>query len=208
MTPLEALSLAALCFAGAASPGPSLAVVLACCRSGGRSHGVIAAWAHASGVAVYALMTVFGFSAIVTARPALFTALQLAGAAYLLWLAVGLLRGGKESEDPAHELNEQGAFSAAADGFAVAFLNPKLAVFMLALFSQFIRPDASPADNALLVLIATVVDGLWYTLIALLFTREAWLAALNRHARIVDKTFAVLLAGLAIYILYGAVSAQ
>lgn len=205
MTLFEALSLAALCFAGAASPGPSLAVVLTNCRGGGRVHGVVTAWAHASGVAVYALMTVFGFSAVVTARPALFTALQVAGAAYLLWLAFGLLRGGPHGEVATVNQNQQSLISAAADGFAVAFLNPKLAVFMLALFSQFIRPDASATDNALLVLIATAVDGLWYTLIALLFTRDAWLAALNRNAVRVDKVFGVLLAALAIYIIYGAI---
>ncbi|MEM1191735.1 MAG: LysE family translocator [Pseudomonadota bacterium] len=197
----EWLSLASVCFAGAASPGPSLAVVLDAVLRGGRDNGIIAAWAHALGVGLYAALTVFGISALLLSRPELFTLLQVCGALYLLWMAARLLRstasGHAVSEDaPSH------VGRAARDAFAVAFLNPKLAVFMLALFSQFIRPDAELSESAVLIATATGIDGAWYTLVALLLSRGAWLDALRRNATRIDRGFGALLAILALSILW------
>ncbi|MEO1080153.1 MAG: LysE family translocator [Pseudomonadota bacterium] len=197
----EWLSLASVCFAGAASPGPSLAVVLDAVLRGGRGNGIIAAWAHALGVGLYAALTVFGISALLLSRPELFTLLQVCGALYLLWMAARLLRstasGPAVSEDaPSH------VGRAARDAFAVAFLNPKLAVFMLALFSQFIRPDAALSESALLIATATGIDGAWYTLVALLLSRGSWLDVLRRNATRIDRGFGALLAILALSILW------
>ncbi|MEM6773726.1 MAG: LysE family translocator [Pseudomonadota bacterium] len=197
----EWLSLASVCFAGAASPGPSLAVVLDAVLRGGRGNGIIAAWAHALGVGLYAALTVFGISALLLNRPELFTLLQVCGALYLLWMAARLLRStaspAEVSEDsPSH------VGRAARDAFAVAFLNPKLAVFMLALFSQFIRPAAAPAESALLIATATGIDGAWYTLVALVLSRGSWLDILRRNAVRIDRGFGALLAMLALSILW------
>ena len=198
MTWLEWMTLAGLCWAGAASPGPSLAVVLSACRQGGRSAGLVAAWAHAVGVGLYAGLTVLGFSALLARLPALFIVIQLAGAAYLIWMAFKLWT----SAAPVEGDDEESAASMTAmrDGFAVAFLNPKLAVFMLALFSQFVQPGAPLLVNAQLVGTAFAVDGIWYSVIALLFTLDGWLAALKRNAQLVDRVFAVALSALALYI--------
>ncbi len=200
MSVFQWLSLAALCLAGAASPGPSLAVVVSASLEGGRSTGFGAAWAHAIGVGLYAALTVFGLSALITGQPWLFVSLQVAGAAYLLWLAFGLWRHAGTSA-AADANNQKSHRRAMLDGFAVAFLNPKLAVFMLALFSQFIRPGASLADNGLLIATALVVDGAWYTFVTLMVTHPGWVAALRRNARVIDRVFGVLLALLATTIL-------
>ena len=197
----EWISLAGICFAGAASPGPSLAVVLGAVISGGRTHGVIAAWAHATGVGLYATLTVFGISTVITLIPGLFRGIQVAGALYLLWLAAKLLRSTGDPVDPGREIAGR-AFGAARDGFAVAFLNPKLAVFMLALFSQFIKPDASIATTALLIGTATTVDGVWYTLITVLVGQQRWLDVLRRNAGLMDRVFGVLIAAVALSILW------
>ncbi|MEL7046981.1 MAG: LysE family translocator [Pseudomonadota bacterium] len=197
----EWLSLASVCFAGAASPGPSLAVVLDAVLRGGRGNGIIAAWAHALGVGLYAALTVFGISALLLSRPELFTLLQVCGALYLLWMAARLLRS--TASDPAvSEDAPSHVGRAARDAFAVAFLNPKLAVFMLALFSQFIRPDAELSESALLIATATGIDGAWYTLVALLLSRGSWLDTLRRNATRIDRGFGALLAILALSILW------
>ncbi|MEM1403006.1 MAG: LysE family translocator [Pseudomonadota bacterium] len=198
MTWLEWITLAGLCWAGAASPGPSLAVVLSACRQGGRSAGLLAAWAHAVGVGLYAGLTVLGFSALLARLPALFIVIQLAGATYLLWMAAKLWFAAATTKED--EEDTGASMTAMRDGFAVAFLNPKLAVFMLALFSQFVQPGAPLDVNAQLVGTAFAVDGIWYSLIALLFTRDGWLAALKRNAQRVDRAFAIALAALALYI--------
>jgi len=174
----EWLTLASVCFAGAASPGPSLAVVVAAVVGGGRAAGLSAAWAHALGVGLYAAMTVAGIASVVRHAPRLLDALQIAGALYLLWLAFGLLRSHGTGVEAAGGRTRH----AARDGFAVAFLNPKLAIFMLALFSQFVGADADLATGAILVATATVIDGCWYSLVTLLLSQPRFLASLQRRA--------------------------
>lgn len=203
----EWLGLASICFAGAASPGPSLAVVLGAVIGGGRSHGLIAAWSHAAGVGLYAALTVFGLSTVITLVPWLFRGIQIAGALYLLWLASKLLRstGSSLGDD---ERGSSSAISAARDGFAVAFLNPKLAVFMLALFSQFVKPEAGAATTALLIGTATIVDGLWYSFVTLLVGQPRLLESLRARATIIDRVFGVLIGVIALSILGVAISAS
>lgn len=162
------LSLVIVCALGAMSPGPSLAVVVRNTIRSGRSAGVTTAIAHGLGVGVYALATALGLAAILAAEAALFTAFTLAGAAYLLWLGANALRGSDRFADhsPAGVAAYRKGMAAARDGFAIAFLNPKIALFFLALFSQFIPVDAGARDVAILAGTATVIDAGWYALIA------------------------------------------
>jgi threonine/homoserine/homoserine lactone efflux protein len=221
MSAMEWFTLAALCLTGAASPGPSLAVVFSAAVSSGRQAGLLASWAHALGVGLYAALTVYGLSIVLTARPWLFLSIQLAGAAYLLYLAQKLWRSSAQAARPANTReqsqeqaqewslsNQQPLVAAMRDGFAVAFLNPKLAVFMLALFSQFIRPGASEGLNLILITTALAVDGLWYSLVTVLVTRPGWVEHLRRNGARIDRIFAVMLTALAITIAARALWAQ
>jgi threonine/homoserine/homoserine lactone efflux protein len=195
----EWLSLVSVCLAGAASPGPSLAVILGAGLSGGRASGLAAAWAHAIGVGLYAALTVLGISALITDRQWLFVGIQSAGALYLLWLAWGMVRAA-ESAAP-DTTDHETTSSALRDGFAIAFLNPKLAIFMLALFSQFVHPGAGPLVNTQLIATATLVDGLWYSFIILVLMRGQWIEGLRRNTQTINRIFAALLATLAVIIL-------
>lgn len=197
MTPWEWLTLASVCLAGAASPGPSLAVVVAAVVHGGRTAGLSAAWAHAVGVGLYAAMTVVGISSVLRHAPRLLDALQIAGALYLLWLAFGLLRSHKG--EPA--ISGGRTRQAARDGFAVAFLNPKLAIFMLALFSQFVDADADFTTGTILVATATLIDGCWYSVVTLLLSQPRFLSGLQRRAALIDRLFGGLLLALGLSIL-------
>ncbi len=162
------LSLLAVCALGAMSPGPSLAVVVRNTVRSGRSAGLATAISHGLGVGVYALATALGLAALLATQAALFTGLTLAGAAYLLWLGANALRGSDRFNDhtPAGVVAYRGVMAAARDGFSIAFLNPKIALFFLALFSQFIPVDAGAGDVAILAGTATVVDAGWYALVA------------------------------------------
>ncbi|MEO0437493.1 MAG: LysE family translocator [Pseudomonadota bacterium] len=191
------LGLSLLCLAGAASPGPSLAVVLSACVRGGRNAGLVAAWSHAVGVGLYAALTVFGLSALLAANANALALIQLCGAAYLLWLAHGLWNSPKNEE----LATDRASASAARDGFAVVFLNPKLAVFMLALFSQFLESGAGAAVKFQMMGTAFFIDGAWYTLITLLFTHRAIIDGLRNHSQTINRVFAIALAGLALALL-------
>lgn len=207
MTGLEWIALAAVCLGGAASPGPSLAVVTSGSIKGGRPSGLSAAWAHALGVGFYAALTVLGLGALITSIAWVFQGLQLAGAAYLFWLAWRLWRASDESgstaESPAEkiEVAAQSPSQAAIDGFAIAFLNPKLAVFMFALLSQFIGDELSMQRGAIMVATVFMTDGLWYTLVAVLLTKGTLLETMRRNSHRIDQGFAIMLALVASVIL-------
>jgi threonine/homoserine/homoserine lactone efflux protein len=194
------LTLAGVCLAGAVSPGPSLAVVVNATLRRGKAAALAVAWGHALGVALYALLTILGVAALITAVPALFKAIQLAGATYLIYLAIGMLTSSRATTN--RDSADQGGRSRGlADGFSIAFFNPKLAVFMLALFSQFVRPDFGSQDLALMVATAGMIDGLWYSVVVLLLSGSPGADALRGHSAQIDRIFALLLFALAGYII-------
>lgn len=185
------LSLVSLCLLGAMSPGPSLAAVMNNTLSGGHKAGYITSIAHGVGVALYGLLTVTGLAFVVTSTPALFLTIQVAGSLYLIYLGIKSLRStGAANFDPRAEKNHRGA---AADGFLIAFLNPKLAVFMLALFSQLLQPDSGATHKAIMVVTVGVTDALWYSLIAALVSYPAFYQRLKKNSVIIDRVFGVVL---------------
>jgi threonine/homoserine/homoserine lactone efflux protein len=207
--PIEAwLSLALLCILGAMTPGPSLAVVLGSTLRGGRGAGLASTLAHGLAVGLYAVLTVAGLAALVTASPTLFALFQLAAAGYLVYLARGALshRAAISISDE-RAAGDTGAGTAARDGFMIAFLNPKLAVFMLALFAPFITPDQGLGAKALLVFTIGGIDALWYSAVVLVLVRTGLLAVLERHAVQVERVYALLLLALAVFVASRALTA-
>ena len=151
------LSLITICLLGAMSPGPSLAVVMGSTLRAGPGAGYACSIAHGAAVALYALLTVAGLAVLVARFPLLFLLLQLAGAGYLIHLGVKSLRssGAPALDNPTTDSGH----NAAASGFLVAFLNPKLAIFMLALFSQFLHPEADWPEKGIMVATVGVTDA-------------------------------------------------
>jgi threonine/homoserine/homoserine lactone efflux protein len=189
------LTVLSICVLGAMSPGPSLAVVLRHTLGGGRVNGALAALAHGAGVGLYALLSISGLAVLITASPAVFRAFQWAGAAYLAWLGIrGLLAQAAEPDAPAAVAPGS---SAARDGFLMAFLNPKIAVFLIALFSQVIGSDTPWTARALYAGTAWFTDTAWYLLVAWLFSTPRWLGRLRRNAVWFERLFGLILLGLA-----------
>jgi threonine/homoserine/homoserine lactone efflux protein len=195
-------SLLAICLLGAASPGPSLALVIRHTVTHGRAAGLVTAVSHGLGVGVYALATALGLAAIVATRGAVFDAITLAGAGYLLWLGAGALRATGEGvateASPAGGPRSQRYRAAARDGLAMALLNPKIAVFFLALFSQFVAADADARTVVLLAGTATGVDAAWYATVALGLSASGGAAWLRRHQRWIERLTGAVLVGLAL----------
>ncbi len=185
------LSLVSLCLLRAMSPGPSLAAVMNNTLSGGHTAGYITAISHGVGVALYGLLTVTGLALVVTSTPALFLGIQIAGSLYLIYLGIKSLRStGAGSFDPEAEKNHR---NAAADGFLVAFLNPKLAVFMLALFSQLLHPDSCVSHKTIMVATVGVTDALWYSAVVALVSYPTFYQRLKSNSAVIDKIFGTVL---------------
>ncbi|WIX31586.1 LysE family translocator [Salinicola sp. JS01] len=202
MSPELWLSLLLICALGAMSPGPSLAMVMRHTVSGGRAPGVVAALTHALGVGLYAGLTVLGLATVIAHQPWLFRLVTLGGALYLAWLGVQALRaGGSEGLRVARVAS--GRRLAMRDGLLVALGNPKLIVFFVALLSQFVSADMSATGRWLIVATATLVDGGWYVLVALLLSHSRVLPWLQRRAVWINRLTGVVLLGLAARVALG-----
>jgi threonine/homoserine/homoserine lactone efflux protein len=119
------------------TPGPDTALIVRNTIFGGRTTGVRTAAGIVSGIGLWTLAASAGVAAVVAASHPLFTALRVAGAAYLVWLGIGTLRGHRRAE----------IASRPGSGYRQGLLsnlgNPKIAVF----FTSFL-PQFTPAHHA------------------------------------------------------------
>jgi threonine/homoserine/homoserine lactone efflux protein len=146
------------------TPGPDMLFVLASGIRGGSRAGFVAAVGVAVGETVHLLAAAAGLAAVFHAAPALYDLVRFAGAAYLLWLGVRTLRarGGGVAEARHGAAGTRRAFWR---GALTNVLNPKMALFTLALLPQFVDPSRGRVPAQLLVLgacfvaLEIVVDG-------------------------------------------------
>ena len=193
------LALAAICIMGAISPGPSLALIMRNTVRGGRWHGMATGLGHGLGVGLYALIAAYGLALLLTTTPWLFQLVQYAGAAFLAWLGLrGLLAKpgvGPAPEQSASEIRSRRL--GALEGFAVAFLNPQLAIFFVALFSQFVHAHTDWPEALLMMLTAGGIDALWYSLVAVGLSHGPVLAWLRAQSLLIERLSALVLLGIA-----------
>ncbi len=192
------ISIAAVCFTGAAVPGPSLAVVIKNTVSGGRMQGVMTGVGHGIGVGIYAFGAVVGVSALVASVPGVNRAIEVVGGLYLLWMGAQALRhAGKSTNEHA----PNGGRTGFVEGFTVAFLNPKIAVFFLALLGSFLPVDASTIERAGVAGLAMLIDIAWYVFAALLLATTGAAGWLATQGLWVDRLFGLLLVGIATFLI-------
>lgn len=187
------LSLFAVALLGAVSPGPSLAVVAKNTLGGSAINGILTAWAHAMGILVYAVLTVTGLALVLQSNPLVFQLITYAGALYLAWLGFNALRS-KGGIAAKIETGQASTYTESMrNGIMISLLNPKIGLFFLALFSQFIHADVGLGGKIITVLTPFVTDGSWYTLVALLLSRPKVLSVLRRKAVWIDRATGLVL---------------
>ena len=193
------LSLAAICMMGAMSPGPSLAVVLKHSLNGCMKNGMLAALSHGIGVGLYAGASLLGLGALMTQFPTVYQILVYLGAAYLAYLGIKILLAKPSNDELEVQKSEVSAAKALQDGFAIAFLNPKLAIFFLALFSQFIDPqNLTLSIGIIMCLTVFVIDTGWYLLVAVLTEVSKNRFGFTKQNPWLDKILGVVFIALAI----------
>lgn len=192
------LSMSAICIFGAMSPGPSLAVVVQNTLTGGRAQGVITGISHSVGIVIWAALTAGGIGLLIVSQPALFDGMRYGGAALLVYLGIRSLRSTAGTTETLQTQTGRPSGSPIRDGFLIAIMNPKIALFFLALFSQFVRPEAGMGEKAVMAITAGVIDALWYMLVALMLSHSIILDRLRTRARLLDRLFGLILIGLAV----------
>ena len=196
-----------ICIMGAISPGPSLAVILRNTISGGRTKGVMSGIGHGLGITFYAVIAVSGLVAIINTIPYFFSFAQIAGSFFLIWLGGKMIISFFKKDYAVNENmpSKNSANHGFLEGFLIAFLNPKIAVWLLALFSQFVQPEALLAEQIVLVSTVGVIDASWYCLVAFLASSGKLVKGLERNSSRIDLGMGILLIILAAGMLWRAI---
>ena len=153
--------LAAICFLGAISPGPSLALVIGNTLAGGRIYGVVTSLGHASGIGWWALLTAVGVAEVMADKSGMLLALQSSGACLLGYIGFRTMiaRNGLSLQQIDARSTSYGILlKGAGEGFLISLLNPKIAVFFLAIFSHII--NTPPITIAVAITQNTLVSAI------------------------------------------------
>jgi len=196
------------CLVLVVTPGPDMAFVLGQTLSGGARRGWAATAGVYAGVLVHIGLAAAGVAALVAANPALFTALRLAGAAYLVYLGVqGLRAAFRPAAGAAPSATVQPGLGAAfRQGFVTNLLNPKVGLFFLAFVPLFVDPARSAPWLQMLVL-GPMLPLMAIPFYAVLITAAARLAGRVRGGaagRWLDGAAGALFLGLGLRLLAGA----
>ncbi|MEV6824842.1 LysE family translocator [Amycolatopsis sp. NPDC051102] len=185
---------------GAMSPGPDFVVVTRSSLAGGRRAGMAAGLGIALGVFAWVVAIALGVAAVLTASAIAFTVVKLAGAAYLVvlgvkaWLAVrrGEYRDLGEATGAAR-LKPGAAFR---QGLVTNLLNPKVAVYFLALLPQFLPADGATLQTLELAAIATAGTVLWFVTLAVVVGALKRFFSAGRVRRVLDAVLGSVLVAL------------
>ena len=208
MEPLawEAILAAGVFFVlGATSPGPSLIVVLRNTLIGGRRQGVACAIGHGIGFGIYAGSAVFGLIVLLENSPSVFFALQIIGVFLLIWYGIKMwtaeVNALQEVDATAVQHQRQGF----AEGFAIAFFNPKIALFLVAILAQVLKPGMGFSTKLAIGMLGMTIDTVWYLIVALVLTGTPALEYLRKKGEHVYKFTAIALWFFAASVVYSLV---
>ena len=143
---------------GAVSPGPSLIIVLRNTLIGGRRQGVACALGHGVGFGIYAGSAVFGLILLLENAPSVFLVLQLIGVALLIWYGILMwtadINALQDIDIESNSKERQGF----GEGFAIAFFNPKIALFLVAVLAQVLKPGMGIETKLAIGLLGMTID--------------------------------------------------
>lgn len=134
------LGVAAIALGMALTPGPNMIYLVSRSVTQGRRAGLISLGGVACGFLVYLVAATAGVATIFALVPAVYTALKLAGAAFLLWLAFQAVRPGGKSVFAPTALPVDRPRKLFTMGLVTNLLNPKIAIMYVSLLPQFVDP--------------------------------------------------------------------
>ncbi|EPJ75568.1 MULTISPECIES: LysE family transporter [Pseudomonas] len=195
----EFLTVALIHLLAVASPGPDFAVVVRESVTHGRKAGTYTAMGVGTAIFVHVGYSLLGIGLIVSQSIVLFNALKWAAAAYLLYIGFKALRAkpANASDAPVKvaegERTARGAFTS---GFVTNGLNPKATLFFLSLFTVVINPHTPLWVQAGYGVYLAVATGLWFCMVARLFSQERVRAGFARMGHWFDRAMGAVLVAL------------
>ena len=175
-----------VCLLGAMSPGPSMAVIINNAIFKGRYNGILTSIGHGIGIAVYATFAVLGLGLIIKTNILIFNGLKILSIIFLIFIGVkSILNKEKLNLEKKHIKENTVSF---LQGFSISILNPKILVWFIAIYSQFMSTENELIFNIYLISIAGVIDACWYTVLTLAVTTTSALSFFQTKINIIQKT--------------------
>ncbi len=201
----EFLTVALIHLLAVASPGPDFAVVVRESVAHGRRAGTWTALGVGSAIFLHVGYSLLGIGLIVSQSIVLFNALKWLAAAYLIYIGFKALRAAPAAlttEAEVATVVERTPRAAFVAGFMTNGLNPKATLFFLSLFTVVINPHTPLAIQAGYGVYLAVATGLWFCLVAMLFSQQRVRAGFARMGHWFDRTMGAVLVALGIKIAF------
>jgi threonine/homoserine/homoserine lactone efflux protein len=173
------------------TPGPDTALTIRNTLLGGRDNGLRTAFGVASGQALWTLAASVGIAALVAASQPVFTAVRIAGAAYLVWLGLQALTAVVRGSG--HEYKPRGSVAGYRQGLLSNLANPKMAVFFTSLLPQF---GSGFGELLALGLVFATLTLAWLSAYALAVVRTRRFLVRGRVRRALDGLSGIALVAL------------
>lgn len=190
---------------GLMSPGPDFAVVVKNSLLSSHRAGLFTALGIMTGLLVHLAYTFAGLGFIISQSILLFSLIKYAGAAYLVWIGIKGLRAKripdheKESvpvETHGHASLPTSTMQAFRQGLLTNVLNPKVTLFFLSVFSQFITPETGLATRLVYACALLIQNFVWFSIVATLFSAPALRLRLHSVRHHLDRTMGAVLIAL------------
>ena len=185
MTLITFVQVFTVCLLGAMSPGPSMAVVINNAIFKGRYNGILTSIGHGIGIAVYATFAVLGLGLIIKTNIFVFNGLKILSIIFLIFIGLKSIFN-KEKLNLEKKDIKKNTISF-LQGFSISILNPKILVWFIAIYSQFMSTDNEILFNIYLVLIAGIIDACWYIILSLAVTTASALSFFQTKITLMQK---------------------
>lgn len=195
MTATALASLALVQLLLAMSPGPAFVLTVRTAAGEGMRPALWLSLGLACGVLVWAAAALAGLSILFEVMPWLQTGLRIAGALFLIFIAIKLWRHAPDPLPEQHGNVPPGALRSFLLGVWTDLANPKALAFFAAVFSGLIPASPSLADALSILAVVFVIELVWYIAVALVFSRAAPRRIYMRIKANLERVFAVLIGG-------------
>ena len=191
----ELLAVVAITFFAVISPGPDFAMVSRNSLLLSRRTGVLTALGIAAGVCIHVSYSLLGVGLLIQQSLWLFNLIKLAGAAYLIFLGIKMLRAQPATGEEMASQPALSSLGALRTGFLTNVLNPKTTIFIVSLFMQVVQPQTPLAVQLGYGAFIVLAHALWFSAVALFFSSASVRSRLLAVRHWIDRIFGGLLVG-------------
>jgi len=182
------------------SPGPSMVVVINNAVFKNRFHGILTSLGHGIGISLYALFAVLGIALIIKTNLFVFNSIKIFSIIFLIYLGLKSILT-DDSQLDFDRKNFKGSMTSFFQGLSISLLNPKIFIWFLAIYSQFMSIENDTIFNIYLILTAGIVDTIWYITLTYLVTSMIAVDFIKDKSKLLKKFIGFIFIAIGIFLI-------